>query len=154
MPMTTTPDLTEDLTDDSTESGPCEHEMLPSDESYDWVMSQYFALRAVDATMRQLNQSAQDLAYEVRHHEETFLACVAALKMLQAEEKSALRRAGFAARACEALTQAIAARNDPRTPALMEVEIDYAHVPALSKTNWSLANLVRVDPDSGRASLR
>lgn len=143
--MTTTPA--------KTDTGHCEHEMLPADDAADWVFSHYFAQRAVVSAMRLLNQSAQDLADEVAHDEETYLACVTALKMLQADEATALRRARFASIARDALQEAIAARNDPRTRALLQGEMDFGHVPALSETVSFIVNGIRVDPKSGCATM-
>lgn len=130
-----------------------EHEMIPSEDHADWHYSHLFGLRTVISAMRLLNQPAQYLADEVIHHEEPFQACVAALKMLKADEMAALRRARFASRARDALTEAIAARNDPRTRALMQSEIDFDHVPELSKTVSFIANDIRVDPESGCATM-
>lgn len=131
-----------------------EHEMLSEDDRTDWLHSHYFALRTVISAIRLLNQPAEYLADEVCHHEEPYLACVAALKMLKADEMAALRRARFAARARDALTEALAARNDPRTRGLMqEGEIDFDHVPTLSKTVSFIANDIRVDPESGCATM-
>lgn len=130
----------------------CEHENLSCDDATDWHMSHFFALRAMLSAVNLLNQSADDLINEVVHHEEPYLECIAALKMLEADEVAALRRARFAARAREALTEALAARNDPRTRELMQREIDFTHVTALPATWPDIANTVRIVDGDGSAT--
>jgi hypothetical protein len=73
----------------------------------DWHLSQLFALRATLSAVNLLNQAAEDLVDEVTQNEETYRECIAALKMLRADEIAALRRARFASRARDALTAAI-----------------------------------------------
>ncbi len=130
----------------------CEHEDLPSEDATDWHLSHFFALRAMLSAVNLLNQSAEDLIDEVSHHEEPYLECIAALKMLRADEIAASRRARFASRARDALTAAINARNDPRTSELMQREIDYTHVTPLSEVWSQIVNAVRIVGDDGRAT--
>lgn len=140
------------MTKPTTADSHCEHEDLSDNDATDWHLSHYFAMRATLSAGNLLNQSAEDLIDEVVHHEEIFLGCIAALKMLQADEIAALRRARFAARARNALTEAIAARNDPRTRELMKSKIDFTRVTPLSQTWSNIVNAVRIEGRDGRAT--